>query len=160
VKPGPPAIAELGFKDVSVGAGLLTVNVAAFDTPPSSVGPKTSTCEIPATARSEALIAACNSVLETKVVGRGLVPDPVPEGFHWTVEEGKKSVPVTVSVNAGPPAIAELGSSAVIAGGLTIVTVTAFDVPPPGEGVKTVTAAVPAVATSENSSCAPRVVAE
>ena len=83
-----------------------------------------------------------------------MVPDAVPEGFHWTVEEGKKPVPVTVRVNAGPPAITELGLSAVIAGGLRTVKVNALDVPPPGGPLKTVMVAVSGVETLDDPSSA------
>jgi hypothetical protein len=47
-------------------------------------------------------MAACKLVLETKVVVRVLP-------FHWTLEEETKLDPVTVNVNAAPPAAAELG---------------------------------------------------
>jgi hypothetical protein len=49
-------------------------------------------------------MAACKLVLETKVVVRALP-------FHWIVEEETKLDPVTVSVNAAPPAVAEPGLS-------------------------------------------------
>lgn len=41
-------------------------------------------------------------MLETKVVVRALP-------FHWTVEEEMKLEPMTVRVNAEPPAVAEVG---------------------------------------------------
>ena len=60
-----------------------------------------------------------------------------------------KLLPFTVSVNAEPPTVAELGERVLIAGtGLLIVKVWALEVPPPGEGLNTVTLAVPAVAMS------------
>ncbi len=63
-----------------------------------------------------------------------------------------KLVPFIVSVNAEPPAVAELGLRLVIVGtGLfagLIVKVCGLDVPPPGAGFTTVTLAVPAVAMS------------
>lgn len=58
-----------------------------------------------------------------------------------------KLVPVTVRINAALPAVALVGDNAVNAGsGLfgVIVKVCAVLVPPPGNGVKTVTATVPA----------------
>src|SRR5206468_2779116 len=66
-----------------------------------------------------------------------------------TCEAATKFVPVTVSVKAGPPAVALLGASvdSVGAGALT-VNVRATDVPPPGAGVTTVTEAVPGAARS------------
>src|ERR1700690_4646349 len=63
-----------------------------------------------------------------------------------------KLLPVTVSVNPVPPAVAETGLRLVVVGtGLLtalIVKVWAFDVPPLGAGLNTVTVAVPAVAIS------------
>ena len=54
-----------------------------------------------------------------------------------------------LSVKAGDPAAVEAGDNAVIAGeGLLIVKLAAVEVPPPGAGLTTVTAAVPAVVTS------------
>ena len=69
--------------------------------------------------------------------------------FHCTTEEGTKFEPLTVKVNAAVPTITELGLREVIAGaGLSIGSVSAFDVPPPGAGVTTVTAVLPVLATS------------
>jgi hypothetical protein len=81
---------------------------------------------------------------------------------HMTVEPLRKLVPVTVIVNAAPPATAELGLIDVIAGALTAM-LEADEVAPPGfftvmptlpeeasEAVGTVAVievAVPAVAT-------------
>ena len=66
-----------------------------------------------------------------------------------------KLLPLTVSVNPVPPAVAEVGLRLVVVGtGLLatlIVNVWAFEVPPPGAGVNTVTVAVPAVAMSDAS---------
>jgi len=64
-----------------------------------------------------------------------------------------KLLPVTVMVNAGPPAVAELGEMDVRVGtGLLaglMVKVWAEDVPPPGVGLKTMTLVVPGAAMSE-----------
>src|SRR5207248_7057160 len=69
--------------------------------------------------------------------------------FQRTTEPGTKLVPVTVSVNCAPPATTDAGASPVVVGaGFAIVKVCAFDVPPPGASVNTVTGAVPAVAMS------------
>lgn len=69
--------------------------------------------------------------------------------FHRTVEPLTNPVPLTVSVNAAPPAMDEAGLRPVVAGtGLLIKKVWVLDVPPPGAGVNTVTWAVPAVAMS------------
>ena len=58
-------------------------------------------------------------------------------------------LPLTVSVNAAPPAVAAFGFKLVMEGeGLLIVKVNPFDVPPPGAGFVTVTVALPAVVRS------------
>ena len=62
------------------------------------------TCAVPAEAMSEAGMAAVNRVLLTNVVLRALP-------FHLTVAPGKKFVPFTVRLNAGPPTIALDGLS-------------------------------------------------
>jgi hypothetical protein len=79
VKLGPPATTEIGFKDVTVGTGLLIVNGTEFDWSPMDLVPMTVIAAVPAIATFDASIAACSSVLETKVVG-------IEEEFHWTVE--------------------------------------------------------------------------
>jgi transcription initiation factor TFIIIB Brf1 subunit/transcription initiation factor TFIIB len=104
VNAAPPAPAKLGFSDVAVGDGLLSVNVSGLEVPPPGAGVETVTVPVPAVATSAAVMAACKLVVETKVVVRGLP-------FHWTFEEEMKLLPVTVSVNAAPPAAAELGFS-------------------------------------------------
>jgi hypothetical protein len=117
-------------------------NVSPLEVPPPGAGVETVTVAVPAGATSAAVTAACKLVLETKVVVRGLP-------FHWTVEEEMKLLPVTVSVNAAPPAAAELGFSDVATGiGLPTVNVSGLEVPPPGAGVVTVTMALPAVVIS------------
>jgi hypothetical protein len=142
VNAAPPACALVGFSDVAVGTGFPMVNVSALEVPPPGVEFTTVTDVVPLVAISAAVMAACKLVLETKVVVRGLP-------FHCTVEEEIKPVPVTVSVNAAPPACALAGFSDVAVGaGLLMVNVSALEVPPPGVGFITVTDAVPAVAMS------------
>jgi hypothetical protein len=69
--------------------------------------------------------------------------------FHRTTELGINPLPLTVRANAGPPAVAEAGLRLVVAGtGLLIVKFRAFEMPPPGAGLKTVTFAVPPTARS------------
>jgi hypothetical protein len=141
-KPGSPANAEFGFRDATVGTGLLTVKVNVPDAPPPGAGLETETIFVPPVAMSAAVIAACKLVLETNVVVRA-------PAFHSTVEEGTKFVPVTVSVNAAPPSRAEFGfMDAIVGVGLLIVNARPLDVPPPGAGLKTVTIAVPPAAMS------------
>ena len=134
VKAAPPAVALEGESKLAVGIGLLMVKVRAFDVPPPGEGFTAVTEAVPAVAMSLAKIAAVNCVPVTKVVTLGLA-------FHCTVEPEAKFVPVTVSVNAAPPAVAELGERLVMVGrGLFTVKVTEFDAPPPGAGLVTTTA--------------------
>ena len=143
VNAGPPALAVDGLRLESVGTGgLLIVKVCALEVPPPGVGLNTVTCVVPAVAMSAAGIAAVSRVAETNVVAR-FAP------FHWTTELELKPLPLTVSVNATPLALAVVGLRLVVAGtGLLIVRVWALEVPPPGAGVNTVTEAVPATAMS------------
>ena len=91
---------------------------------------------------SVASIAAVAWVEERTVVVRS-------NPFHLTLDPETKPVPVTVRVNAAPPAVADEGESEVMVGvGLLTVKVFPVDVPPPGAGLKTVTVGVPAVAMS------------
>jgi hypothetical protein len=118
------------------------VNVTAPDSPPPGAGLKTVTFAVSAVATSLAGMAAVSWVLETKVVARGLP-------FQRTTELVTKFVPVMTRVNPPLPATAVAGLMLLIVGaGLVMVNVTAPDSPPPGAGLKTVTFAVPAVATS------------
>src|SRR3989442_544250 len=62
-----------------------------------------------------------------------------------------KPLPLTVRTNAFPPATADVGLMLLMAGaGFTgvMVKLAALEVPPPGGGLKTVTEAEPALATS------------
>ena len=62
------------------------------------------------------------------------------EPFHLTLEVGTKPLPLTVKVNAVPPALAEVGLMVPMEGsGLFTVKVRELDVPPPGVGLLTVT---------------------
>src|ERR1700730_4570472 len=69
VKPAPPAVALAGEREVTVGLGLLIVNVSEFDAPPPP-GFVTITGTVPALARSVAGILAVTLTLLTKVVTR------------------------------------------------------------------------------------------
>src|SRR4030095_15012844 len=112
VNAGPPAVALLGDRVVRLGAGVpvLIVKVSALEVPPP--GFATVTCAVPAVAMSLAGIAAVSCVALTNVVVRA-----VP--FHCTTEPETKLLPFTVSVNAGPPAVALLGESEVNEGAVT-----------------------------------------
>lgn len=130
------------------------VKLSEFDVPPPGAGFTTVTAAVPEAAMSPAGIAAVNCVEFTKVVVRA-----VP--FHCATELAMKFVPLSVSVNAAPPAPAEEGTSDVRVGtgfAALIVNVSGLDVTPDGApagtaaltepkttvGVKTVTDAVPA----------------
>ena len=122
VKDVLPTIAEGGSRDVSVGveaAAALTVNDSPFDVPPPGVGLKTVTVEVPGSEISDAGTVAVNSVELTTVASA------VP--FHCTAEPFTKLVPVTISVNAAPPAVAELGASGDVSMGTGLFTASVTD---------------------------------
>ena len=88
------------------------VNVCAFDVPPHGV---TTVIEaVPAVAIREAGTVAVSCVVETNVV-----VSAVP--LHFTVEPDTKLVPLTVNVNCGPPAVAQVGLSELVVGTAPIV---------------------------------------
>src|SRR6267143_1859986 len=131
-----------------------TTRFTEFDVPPPGGGLNTVTRAVPAVTRSVIGITAVNCVGETYVVARAAP-------FHCTTELLTKFVPVTVSVNPGPPATAEVGLKLVIVGiGFRTVKVCGLDIPPPGGGVNTVTVAVPATAMSAAEIAAVTCVAE
>jgi hypothetical protein len=85
---------------------------------------------------------ATTSVAETNVVVR-FAP------FQRTTELPLNPVPLTVRLKAGPPVGATLGLRPVVVGTpLLMDTVCAFETPPPGDGLLTVTEMVPVVAIS------------
>jgi hypothetical protein len=106
VNAGPPAVAELGLRLVIVGAGLM-VKATALEV----TGPGLTTVTLTGTTVAiwAALTWAVNCVALTKVVVSGVA-------FQFTTAAGSKPVPFTVSANAGPPAVAELGLRLVITG--------------------------------------------
>ena len=117
VNPAPPAVIEAKLRLVLAGTGLLIVRVRALDVPPPGVELNTVTWAVPDSAMSAAVIAAVNRVEDTYVVVR---LDP----FHCTTELMTKPLPLTVSVNAVPPALAVFGFRLVVVGmGLLIVKV-------------------------------------
>jgi len=106
VKAGLPAWALFGDSAVMVGV-LVTVNLSTFEAEPS--GFVTVICAAPSVATSVAGMAAVSWVALTNVVDRAAP-------FHLTVAPLAKLVPVTVRVNAGLPAWALFGVSAVTVG--------------------------------------------
>lgn len=142
-----PAVALFGERLLSVGSGLLAVmvNVCAALVPPPGKGVKTVTGMVPADEIFAAGTVAVNCVGLIKVV-----TSDTP--FQLTTAPLIKLLPVTVNVKAALPATAALGLMEVEIGtGLLTITglmVKLSDplVPPPGVGVNTATAAVPAVA--------------
>jgi len=110
--------------------------------PPPGNGLNTVTKMAPPVVRSPAGTMAVTCVALTIVV-----VNATP--FHSTTVPAKKFVPVSVSVNAAPPAVAVVGESEPKVGnGSLIVNVIAADTPPPGAEFNTVTAAVPPTAIS------------
>ena len=144
VKAAPPAVAELGLKLVMAGVGLLIVKVCALEVPPPGAGVTTVTEAVPAVAMSVAGMAAVSCVALTKVVVRAFP-------FQFTVEFAVKLFPLTVRVNAAPPAIAAFGLIELVVGAGVLAVmekVAAGEEPPPGAGFCTTTLADPAEATS------------
>ena len=88
------------------------VNVCAVDVPPHGV--TTVSDAVPAVAMRTAGTVAVSCVVETNVVANA-----VP--FQFTVEPETKLVPFTVSVNCGPPAVAQVGLSELSVGIAPIV---------------------------------------
>src|SRR2546421_117816 len=142
VDAAPPTPALEGESDASVGTGLVIVNVWAPEVPPSTPGIVTVTWAVPTAAMSEAGIAAVTCVGLTRVVVRAAP-------FQRTLAPMSNPVPVSVSVNPAPPAVALEGDSVVSVGPPALTgRLSAADVPPPGAAVVTVTLAMPATARS------------
>jgi hypothetical protein len=100
-----------------ITGGSAIVNVAGLDvTPPHGFGVTTVTGAVPAVAIKEAGTVAVSCVAETNVVASGLP-------FQFTVEVETKFVPFTVNVNCGPPAVAQVGLSALMVG-LALIVIT------------------------------------
>jgi hypothetical protein len=142
VKLPPSAITNGGEMLEIDGTGLFTVNVADDEVPPPGAGVKTVIDNRAPVARSDAGIAAVSWVLFTKVVVRF-------EPLTRTTDPLMKLLPVTVSVNPGLPAVALLGEMLDKDGaGLVTVSVSADEVPPPGDALLTVMDRVPGDAIS------------
>jgi len=136
----PRAATLVGVSDAEPGAGLSMLKVRpGEDVPPPGAGFATVTVAVPATAMSDAAMAAVSWVALTSVVVR---VDP----FHKTVEPLTKPVPLTVSVNPAPATMALGGERLVVDGtGLSIVNPSEFETPP---GIVTLICAVPAAVKS------------
>ena len=90
-----------------------------MEVPPPGAGLNTVTVAVPAVTMSAAVIAAVSCVEDTYAVVR---LDP----FHRTREPLTKLLPLTVSVKAAPPAVADEGLRLVVTGtGLVVVSVVA-----------------------------------
>jgi hypothetical protein len=109
VNAGPPTAAVDGLRLVVAGTGLLMVKVCELEVPPPGAALYTVTCAVPAVAVSTAVISAVKRVAETYVVVRF---DP----FQRTTEPLTKPLPLTVRVNAAPPAVADVGVKLLITG--------------------------------------------
>jgi len=146
VKAEAPANTLFGVRVLRVGDGLVLaiVKLTALEVPPPGAGLTTVNGLFPAVATSAAVIWAFNILELTKVVARALP-------FHWTTEALMKLPPLSVNSNAALPSTTCEGDRLASVGtgfGPTTVSVTDPDMPPPGAGLKTVTAGVPALTTS------------
>jgi hypothetical protein len=119
----PPTNVHVGLRELMLGAALI-VNVCAFDVPPPGAGLTTVIDAVPAVATREAGTVAVNCVAEINVV-----VSEVP--FQSTVEVETKFVPLTVKVNCGPPAVAQVGLIAVVVGTRLLMVMTSVAVPVP-----------------------------
>ena len=91
VKPGPPAVAELGLTEEMVGLGGLIVKMKVLEALPED---STVTNAVPDDASRLVGTDAVNCVALTKVVANA---DP----FHCTTDPGVKPFPLTVRVKEG-----------------------------------------------------------
>src|SRR3989454_551024 len=129
VKSAPPKSALAGDSEEIIGPALLIESVCAAEVPPPGVDVITVIEAVPVVAMSAAVIAAVSWVALTKVVVRAAP-------FHCTVLPLTKPVPVAVSVNPAPPAVALVGDTHVSVGaGLFSGNACAAEEPPPGVGV-------------------------
>lgn len=133
VKAGPPAVAEEGLKPEIEGVGALMVKDAPLEVAPP--GFITVTVALPG---ETIRLAPTDAITWLPLTYAVVNEDP----FQSTVAPERKPEPLTARVNAGPPAVAELGLSPEMEGvGALIVNVSAFDVAPPG--LRTVMLALP-----------------
>jgi hypothetical protein len=137
----PPAVAVVGEIEVTASTVLSIVNGSALDIPPPGAGLVTVTLMLVTVAISGAGIVTTICVV-AREVGVSEPNDP-----NVTVAPVTKFVPVIVSGNAAPPAVAlDWERLAIVGSGLFTVNVWDPLVPPPGAGFVTVTLTGPAVA--------------
>jgi hypothetical protein len=104
-----PATMLAGLSEAISGAPAVIAKETAAEVPPPGVGFTTVTWAVPTLATSATAIPAVSIEALTYVVARA-------EPFHWTVESSTNPDPFTVSANALPPAVTELGERELIAG--------------------------------------------
>jgi len=106
VTPADPASTVVGEMDVIVGtllgAGVIVNVREVADVPPPGEEVNTTTVAVPGLA-----IRLAGTWVVIWLVLRKVVTSEFP--FHWTKEPGEKFLPVTVRVNAVPPACAVVG---------------------------------------------------
>jgi hypothetical protein len=106
VTPADPASTVVGEMDVIVGtllgAGVIVKVREVADVPPPGVEVNTTTVAVPGLA-----IRLAGTLVVIWLVLRKVVTSALP--FHSTSEPGEKLLPVTVKVNAVPPACAVVG---------------------------------------------------
>jgi hypothetical protein len=128
-----------------------------LDVPPfggaggGAAGLVTAIDKVPAVARSVVVRFTCRLVLLMKFVERFVL-------FTDTTDCGANLVPLMSTFSPGVPARIVVGEIEVIVGtllgaGVIVKVSEVADVPPPGEGVKTVTVAVPGVAIRAAGTC-------
>src|SRR5712691_3487938 len=126
----------------------LVVKVAAPEVPPPGAGLNTVTLDVPTLLMSAAVIWAASCVPLTNVVKRSLP-------FHRTTEPSTKPVPLMESANATSPLVLLVGEMVVIFDRGTLTARSSeFEMPPPGEGLTTVTGYAPTVTMSAAMICA------
>ena len=116
VKLCPGVIWVLSAMDFETNAALSApiVKLRLLDVPPPGPGLYTVTCAVPPEVMSEARILACKLVTSPPPLTVGVVVRFDP--FHLTTDDDVNVLPLTVRVNADPPAVALLGLSEVITG--------------------------------------------
>lgn len=108
------------------------MKVTTLEIPPPGDGLNTAMLTFPALLSKSAVIGALRWWLSMKVVARSIPPQRI-------FEVDVNPAPVTSNVNPTPPTMALAGDNSLSVGsGLLIVKVSGADVPPPGDGLKTV----------------------